>query len=89
MAFALPLDTRPMEAKLVATLWLAHAIDQNTLITENPPAVPSRSTSAPPPAYTRAYARRKMDVSAPNSVFVSGISACTARTATGSACRSR
>ena len=37
-----------------ATAWLAHASDQNTMMTRNPRRVPSRSTSAPPPAYISA-----------------------------------
>ena len=38
----------------VARLWLAQAIDQNIMMRKNPRRVPSRSTSAPPPAYISA-----------------------------------
>ena len=40
--------------KPVARPWLAHASDQKTMMRENPRRVPSRSISAPPPAYISA-----------------------------------
>ncbi len=40
--------------KLAARLWLAQASDHTIMISRNPRRVPSRSTSAPPPAYISA-----------------------------------
>ena len=74
---------------LVARPWLAHASDQNTMITRKPRRVPSRSMSTPPPAYASAYANRKTELNAPNCVLVRGMSRWIAATATGSDWRSR
>src|SRR5215469_17455063 len=41
-------------AKLIASPWLRHEIDQNSMISVNPRLVPRASESLPPPAYMKA-----------------------------------
>jgi hypothetical protein len=62
------------ERNPVARPWLAEARDQPIMMRSRPRRVPSRSTSAPPPAYMKAYASRNAACSCENSVLLSGMS---------------
>ena len=74
---------------LVASPWLAHASDQNSMIARNPVRVPTTSMSLPPPAYITAYAIRNEDCRNENCALLTGMSRSIALIATGSVWRSR